>query len=64
MSRWKINGILIIKHQFDHKPEHVHVYEDGKRVLRFDTDNWKILSGELTPKVAQALEKLKQEGKI
>jgi hypothetical protein len=46
----------------DHDPRHVHVFEDGKRVLKFDIDSWTVMEGNMTPKAKRALEALRQEG--
>ena len=35
MGRWKRFGVIVVLHGTDHDPMHVHVFEDGKRVLKF-----------------------------
>ena len=46
----------------DHDPKHVHVFEDRKRVLKFDIENWEVMVGKLTTKARKALEALRREG--
>jgi len=48
----------------DHDPKHVHVFEDRKRLLKFDVENWSVMEGKLTAKARKALEALRQEGVI
>ena len=46
----------------DHDPRHVHVFEDGKRLLKFDIESWTVMDGTCTPKARKVLEALRQEG--
>ena len=46
----------------DHDPKHVHLFEDGKRPLKFDIENWRVMEGQLTRKAEMALETLWEEG--
>lgn len=64
MTKWKRKGLIVIKHRYDHKPEHVHVFQDGKSLLKFDTQKWQVLSGQLTPQARKVLEELREEKKI
>ena len=45
-----------------HAPRHVHVFEDGKRCLKFNIESWTVMEGNLSTKVRKALESLKSEG--
>lgn len=62
MSRWKRHGVIIVQYTMDHDPPHVHVFEDGKRVLKFNIKDWTVMEGKLTPKSKKALESLREEG--
>ena len=62
MSRWKRIGIIVDEYAYDHDPRHVHVFEDGKRALKFNIDEWTVIEGELTSKVRKVLESLRREG--
>jgi hypothetical protein len=64
VARWKRCGVLVVRYAYDHPPNHVHVYEDNKQVLKFDIENWVTLEGSLTAKAKRALNQLKREGKI
>lgn len=62
MSRWKRLGIIVDWYAYDHDPRHVHVFEDGKRMLKFNIDEWTVMVGKLTPRARKVLESLKKEG--
>jgi hypothetical protein len=64
MGRWKRYGVIVVLYSTDHDPKHVHVFEDRKRLLKFDVENWRVMEGQLTAKARKALEALRQEGII
>jgi hypothetical protein len=48
----------------DHDPKHVHVFEDRKRLLKFNIEAWTVMEGKMTSKARKALEALRKEGAI
>ena len=36
MGRWKRHGVIVVLYSTDHDPKHVHVFEDRKRILKFN----------------------------
>jgi hypothetical protein len=46
----------------DHNPPHVHVFQDGARILKFNIEGWSVMEGKMTPKARKALESLRREG--
>lgn len=62
MGRWKRFGVIVVQYLYDHDPRHVHVYEDGKRLLKFNIDEWEVMEGSLISKAKKALEALRSEG--
>ena len=64
MGRWKRYGVIVVLYSTDHDPKHVHVFEDRKRLLKFDVENWSVMEGKLTAKARKALEALRREGII
>ena len=64
MSRWRRHGVIVVLYATDHDPKHVHVFEDGKRLLKFNIENWTVMEGKLTAKARKALKALRQEGMI
>jgi len=62
MGRWRRHGVIVVLYSTDHDPKHVHVFEDGKRLVKFDIENWKVMEGKLTSKARKALVALRREG--
>lgn len=62
MSRWKRCGVIVVLYSTDHDPRHVHIFEDGKRLLKFNIENWVVMEGTLTTKAKKALNVLQKEG--
>jgi len=48
----------------DHSPRHVHVYRDGKLVVKWDLDHWQAMKGEASARVVRLLRELVEEGKL
>jgi len=62
MGRWKRFGVIVVRYSTDHDPPHVHVFQDGARILKFNIENWTVMEGRMTPKARKALESLRREG--
>jgi hypothetical protein len=62
VGRWKRGGVIVVLYATDHDPRHVHVFEDGKRLLKFNLESWTVMEGTLTSKARRALEELRKEG--
>jgi hypothetical protein len=45
MGRWKRFGVIVVSFATDHDPKHVHVFEDRKRLLKFDIQRWTVMEG-------------------
>ena len=60
--RWKRGGVIVVLYATDHDPRHVHVFEDGKRLLKFSLESWTVMEGTLTPNARKALDALREEG--
>jgi len=64
MGRWKRHGVIVVLYSTDHDPKHVHVFEDRRRLLKFNIENWTVMEGRNTPNARKALEALRKEGMI
>jgi hypothetical protein len=62
VGRWKRRGVIVVLYSTDHDPRHVHVFEDGRRLLKFDIESWTVMEGTLTSKARKVLDGLRQEG--
>ena len=62
MTKIKRGGYIFITWIGDHPPRHVHIYRNGKLVLKFDLERWKIMEGTINGKIFNILTELRQEG--
>ena len=46
----------------DHPPRHVHVYRDGKLIVKWDLDNQKPMKGAATRRILELISELEAEG--
>jgi hypothetical protein len=60
MVQWIRFGVIVVKYLTDHDPQHVHVFKDGVRILKFDIENWMVMEGRMAPKARRALELLRK----
>jgi hypothetical protein len=54
--------VIVVLYSTDHDPRHVHLFQDGKRLLKFNLESWTVMEGRRTPNARRALETLRQEG--
>ncbi|MBZ5497649.1 MAG: DUF4160 domain-containing protein [Acidobacteriia bacterium] len=64
MGRWKRFGVVVVRYLTDHDPPHVHVFQDGKRILKFDIESWLVMEGKMTSNARKALEALRRDGEL
>jgi len=61
MGKIRRGGYILVTWKGDHPPRHVHVYRDGKLVVKWDLDNKKPMKGNATRRVRELIEKLESE---
>jgi hypothetical protein len=64
VSKIRRGGYLFISGIGDHDPRHVHVYKDGKLIVKWDLDGWRIMQGRVTARVLRLLVQLREEGEL
>jgi len=57
-------GYVFLSWKSDHPPRHVHVYRDGRLVVKWDLDNNKAMRGAASTRVVQLIGQLQAEGRI
>ena len=62
MGKVRRGGYVFIAWKGDHPPRHVHVYRNGKLVVKWDMDNRKAMRGKISGKVLELLEAIRSEG--
>ena len=64
MGKLRRGGFVFIWWKGDHPPRHVHVYRDGKLVVKWDLDNEKAMNGSATRRIIDLIERLQLEGML
>jgi len=57
-------GYIFITWKSDHPPRHVHVYRDGKLIVKWDLDNWKPMRGAASARVLRLIRQLEAERRL
>ena len=61
MGKLRRGGYILVWWKSDHPPRHVHVYRDGKLVVKWDLDNAKAMKGHASKRVLDLIELLAAE---
>ena len=64
MGKVKRGGYVFLSWIGDHSPKHVHVYKNGKLIVKWDIENNMAMKGSATRTILKYVEALVQEGKI
>ena len=62
MGKIRRGGYVFVTWKSDHPPRHVHVYRDGRLIVKWDLDNMKPMKGRATARVLEIIETLEAEG--
>ena len=62
MAVFKRGNFRFVSFKGDHSPKHVHVYKDGRMVVKWDLENGQAMKGSATRKVRQIINELINEG--
>jgi hypothetical protein len=62
MARVRRGGYIFLTWVGDHTPRHVHVYRDGKLVVKWDLDNRMPMVGEANRRILGLIDELESEG--
>jgi hypothetical protein len=62
VGKHRRGGYVFVWWKGDHPPRHVHVYRDGKLVVKWDLDNGKPMRGKAPRRVIELIEELETEG--
>ncbi len=64
MGKIRRGGYVFLTWIGDHTPRHVHVYRDGKLVVKWDLENGQPMTGHASRKVVELIRELESEGKL
>ena len=62
MGKLRRGGYVFLWWKGDHSPRHVHVYRDGKLVVKWDLDNKMAMKGHPPKRVIDLIKKLELDG--
>lgn len=64
MGKLRRGGYVLVTWRGDHTPRHVHVYRDGKFIVKWDLENGKAMKGEAPLRLVELIEELEAEGRL
>jgi hypothetical protein len=62
MGKLRRGGYIFIAWKSDHPPRHVHVYREGKLLVKWDLDNKRPMKGSASRRVLNLIAELEAEG--
>jgi hypothetical protein len=62
MGKIRRGNFVFLSWVGDHSPRHVHVYKDGKLIVKWDLENWQAMSGKATRRILEHIRDLIREG--
>ena len=62
MARVRRGGYIFLTWVGDHSPRHVHVYRDGKLIVKWDLENRMPMMGEANRRILNLIAELESEG--
>lgn len=62
MGKLRRGGYIFVWWKGDHSPRDVHVYRDGKFVVKWDLDNHKAMKGNASKRVVELIKELDAAG--
>lgn len=64
MGKFRLGGYIFITWIGDHEPKHVHIFRDGKLVLKWNLEDSLVMKGKITSNLRKLIDKLQAKGKI
>jgi hypothetical protein len=64
MGKKRRGNYVFISWKGDHSPRHVHVYRDGRLVVKWDLDNRRPMAGSADRQLIKLIDELDREGKL
>ena len=62
MGKVRLGGFVFVSWKGDHLPRHVHVYRDGKLIVKWDLENGKPMKGRAAGRIRALIAELESEG--
>ena len=62
MGKVRRGGYIFLTWKGDHSPKHVHVYRDGRLIVKWDLENAKPMKGRISREILERIAELESEG--
>ncbi|MDY0062300.1 MAG: DUF4160 domain-containing protein [Myxococcota bacterium] len=62
MGKLRRGGFVFLSWKGDHGPQHVHVYRDGRLLVKWDLEQGKAMEGKATRRILQLIREMEEEG--
>jgi len=64
MGKIRRGNFIFVFWAGDHPPRHVHVYRDGKLIVKWDLEHNRAMKGQATQQILKYIQDLQNEGKL
>lgn len=64
MGKVRRGGFIFLTWKGDHSPRHVHVYKDGKFLVKWDLENGLAMKGKASSKILRIIHELEADGQL
>jgi hypothetical protein len=64
MCKIRRGGFVFVSWKSDHPPRHVHVYREGRLIVKWDLDNDRPMKGSASPAILALIRTLEAEGRL
>jgi hypothetical protein len=64
VAKVRRGGYVFLSWKGDHPPRHVHVYRNGRLVVKWDLDHKKPMKGQASRRLRMLIEELEREGRL
>jgi hypothetical protein len=62
MGKVRRGGYVFLTWKGDHSPRHVHIYREGRMVVKWDLDHGRAMKGHASRRLLQLIGRMESEG--
>ncbi len=64
MGKLRRGGFIFVTWKGDHPPRHVHIYRDGRLVVKWNLEDQVAMKGKVTDRILRLVAELLEEGAL
>jgi hypothetical protein len=64
VAKIRRRGYVFVARKSDHSPRHVHVYRNGRLVVKWDLESGLAMKGNVSRRLLDAIKELEAEGRL